>query len=87
MLGVTQKQTLTLTASDLEGNITITCPATITCDKTVITKEEAMAEGGVQLVFAVTPDKAGEYDEKVTLRPREPRMWMYRSPSAKLRML
>ena len=66
MLGVTQKQTLTLTASDLEGDITITCPATITCDKTVITKEEAMAEGGVQLVFAVTPDKAGEYDEKVT---------------------
>ena len=25
MLGVTQKQTLTLTASDLEGDITITC--------------------------------------------------------------
>lgn len=66
--GASQQASVTLTATDLEGDVTITCPSTIVCDKASLTKEEVMAEGGVTLNFTVTPLASGEYTGKVTLK-------------------
>lgn len=65
--GTSATATVNLKATDLTGDVTVTCPAGITCDKTTVTKEEAMAEAGVDLNFTITPVAVGPFTGKVTL--------------------
>lgn len=65
--GASATATVNLKATDLTGDVTVTCPAGITCDKATVTKEEAMAEAGVDLNFTVIPVAAGPFTGKVTL--------------------
>lgn len=68
MLGDSKTFTTTVRGENLKGDINITCPDDVTCDRTVVTKAEAEAEGGVDVTFTVTPsEESYSYARSITL--------------------
>lgn len=60
--------TLFVGGKNLTGPVSVTCPEGVTCSKSTIPADEAMAEEPVELVFSLTaPQTAGEYTYTVTL--------------------
>lgn len=60
--------TLFVGGKNLTGPVSVTCPDGVTCSKSTIPADEAMAEEPVELVFSLTaPQTAGEYTYTVTL--------------------
>lgn len=65
--GMQVKSQTTLSAQNLTGDVTVTCPAGVTCDKTTIPAADAMAADGVTLTFTMTaPNEEGEFEKTVT---------------------